>query len=385
MSDIGELVNSLLINQREIHLTGSKDKDNTEKNSFLARILKIIKEYFTNSTKKIISTAALTAMLVTPCLGRNMDILVYNKYCPPAWAETFATNYRLLGYVADTTRTIPTPNSTTLFVIPTVYPGNNSAVNFSAQDSSDLTVFVNQGGHYYWFGKKTNNLSEILNITPGDSSSNILINRISEEYLPGHAAFQYQQDVALRGIHPTNPNLGDTLVMETEQWISLGILNFYNHISDTTRQGIALIADPFYLSESSLPTALGFAPDVISIDSGAINDKLPTPKNIYLQQNYPNPFNSTTIIKYSVPEYEKNNFIDISIYNIAGQKIKGLLNNQNMNGATGENSIRWDGTNDKGQSVSSGVYIVKYSVDKIKKDKKNYGRTTETIKIAYLK
>ncbi|MCK4311186.1 MAG: T9SS type A sorting domain-containing protein, partial [Candidatus Cloacimonetes bacterium] len=73
------------------------------------------------------------------------------------------------------------------------------------------------------------------------------------------------------------------------------------------------------------------------------------PGSISLLQNYPNPFNPTTTIKFTTEDTEKNT--EIIIYNIKGQKIRqySIFNNQS--------SIVWDGTDDTGKSVSSGIYL----------------------------
>ncbi len=66
--------------------------------------------------------------------------------------------------------------------------------------------------------------------------------------------------------------------------------------------------------------------------------------------NYPNPFNQQTIISYSVNHAQ---FITISIIDIAGKEVvKFVKNIQN----TGYDHILWDGTDQTGQAVSSGVY-----------------------------
>lgn len=73
-----------------------------------------------------------------------------------------------------------------------------------------------------------------------------------------------------------------------------------------------------------------------------------------LQQNYPNPFNPSTNILYALPV---ENSITLEIYNILGQKVKTLLHNQKVD--AGFHTTLWNGTNDLGNQVSSGVYIIK--------------------------
>lgn len=76
-------------------------------------------------------------------------------------------------------------------------------------------------------------------------------------------------------------------------------------------------------------------------------------KKFFLDQNYPNPFNPTTIIKYDL----KNDVnVEIEIFNSLGQKVKSLLNNFQI---AGYKSITWDGTNDNGEKLGSGIYFYK--------------------------
>jgi hypothetical protein len=75
------------------------------------------------------------------------------------------------------------------------------------------------------------------------------------------------------------------------------------------------------------------------------------PVTYALEQNYPNPFNPTTTITYQLPEQRD---VTLTVYNILGQVVKSLVQNVQ---AAGIYAIRWDGTNDHGTGVSSGMYI----------------------------
>jgi len=74
-------------------------------------------------------------------------------------------------------------------------------------------------------------------------------------------------------------------------------------------------------------------------------------KEFRVFQNYPNPFNITTNIKVSLPE--RGN-LSVIIYNIKGQKIKTVVKNIFKEG---EYIFRWNGKNDYGNTISSGVYF----------------------------
>ena len=81
------------------------------------------------------------------------------------------------------------------------------------------------------------------------------------------------------------------------------------------------------------------------------------PNTIYDLSNYPNPFNPTTTISFSIQNDSK---VDLSIYNIKEQKIKILA----QNGFTkGPHSIIWNGDDNFGNSVSSGIYLYKLNVN----------------------
>lgn len=70
-----------------------------------------------------------------------------------------------------------------------------------------------------------------------------------------------------------------------------------------------------------------------------------------LHTNYPNPFNPTTKIFYEIPETTN---VLLQIYNITGQEIKTLINDRKDAGVY---SVSWDGTNNNGYRVSSGIYV----------------------------
>jgi len=73
--------------------------------------------------------------------------------------------------------------------------------------------------------------------------------------------------------------------------------------------------------------------------------------------NYPNPFNPITTIEFSI---QNTSEIELSIYNIKGQKMKILANNKF---SVGSHSLIWNGDNDLGKSVSSGIYYYNLKVN----------------------
>ncbi|UCE05621.1 MAG: T9SS type A sorting domain-containing protein, partial [bacterium] len=80
-------------------------------------------------------------------------------------------------------------------------------------------------------------------------------------------------------------------------------------------------------------------------------DLLPTQFSLY--QNYPNPFNSWTIIKYELPAGEHQ--VKFIIYDLLGHQIRTLVDEDNQ--PAGAYQINWDGRDDTGNAVASGVYF----------------------------
>ena len=68
-------------------------------------------------------------------------------------------------------------------------------------------------------------------------------------------------------------------------------------------------------------------------------------------ENYPNPFNPFTTIKYQLPNPSE---VTLTVYNVIGQVIRTLVDEKQM---AGYYSIQWDGKDETGQTVASGVYL----------------------------
>jgi len=84
------------------------------------------------------------------------------------------------------------------------------------------------------------------------------------------------------------------------------------------------------------------------------------PKSFYLSQNFPNPFNSRTVFLLDLPE---PSHVNISIYNLLGQKVKTLVDRY-FSQFVKDFRIVWDGTDDYGRELPSGVYFCKLETPK---------------------
>ena len=98
-----------------------------------------------------------------------------------------------------------------------------------------------------------------------------------------------------------------------------------------------------------------FVNTIIGINGNGGN----VPVDFILEQNYPNPFNPTTNIKFSIVN---NGFVTLSVYNLTGQEIGNLIN-ENM--SPGTYNIEW-----KPENIPSGVYVYRLTVNGNSLDRK---------------
>jgi hypothetical protein len=97
----------------------------------------------------------------------------------------------------------------------------------------------------------------------------------------------------------------------------------------------------------------------------SVNDDPQTiPVSFELKQNYPNPFNPETYIDYALPEASN---VRLYIYNVLGQKVKTLVDGFQE---AKLHTVRWDGSNDKGLQVPSGIYYYRLQTSEFSQSKR---------------
>ncbi|RPI17973.1 MAG: T9SS C-terminal target domain-containing protein [Ignavibacteriae bacterium] len=101
-------------------------------------------------------------------------------------------------------------------------------------------------------------------------------------------------------------------------------------------------------------------PPMVGISSNGNN----IPYSYALHQNYPNPFNPRTTIKFDLAA---KGMVSLKIFNILGQEIKTLVNSEQT---PGTKTVTWDGTNNAGITVTSGIYIYELKAGDFRDTKK---------------
>ena len=90
-------------------------------------------------------------------------------------------------------------------------------------------------------------------------------------------------------------------------------------------------------------------PAALTLGTGTETEFIPN--KFALAQNYPNPFNPTTDIAFSL---DKSAEVNLSIYNMLGQKVRTLVNGTRPSGM---HVLQWDGRDENGRNLATGIYL----------------------------
>ena len=108
--------------------------------------------------------------------------------------------------------------------------------------------------------------------------------------------------------------------------------------------------------DSSASVSDSFNVTILPVVVGIDDEFADIPVEFNLYQNYPNPFNPSTLIKYALP---KSSTVSLVIYNLMGQEIRRW---DESDAVPGYYEKIWNGTNQAGISVSSGIYIYRITI-----------------------
>jgi WD40 repeat protein len=114
-------------------------------------------------------------------------------------------------------------------------------------------------------------------------------------------------------------------------------------------------------------TVNGSCGSPVKISAGSseeISTETILPEGYTLEQNYPNPFNPETEIRFALPEAGQ---VTVKIFNATGQEVRTLVNGQYE---AGVHSVSWNGRDNNGHAVASGVYLYQLQAGSFKQVRK---------------
>lgn len=123
-------------------------------------------------------------------------------------------------------------------------------------------------------------------------------------------------------------------------------------VGDSVAVSIAMIGGE---SVSDVAASATRAMQRMGIPTGIDNPEVLVPESFTLDQNYPNPFNPSTTIAFTLPAAAD---VQLDVFNLLGERVRTLASGTL---AAGVHEIEWNGTNDRGDAVASGVYFYRLS------------------------
>jgi len=178
----------------------------------------------------------------------------------------------------------------------------------------------------------------------------IRVNRGNGKGYPQHLVTDYRVSVSSDGAKFAELLRKSTNAMDWEEKLVVPVSAKYVKLELLDSQDKYRALAEFEVYSTPL---IGAGPDAMA-GSAVYKGKDAIPTKYALRQNYPNPFNPETMIAFDLPEQAK---VTLQVYNLMGQSIKTLVNDKKV---AGKHQILWDGTDDKGVAVASGLYF--YSI-----------------------
>ncbi len=229
--------------------------------------------------------------------------------------------------------------------------------DFDLAGDSDLVGFDSLMGMMYQYSPEAGLYIGVVGV-----SANEFIYTAGQNGPDGKRGFTKDQKLALvdgDGIRIDGSGRAD--------WY-LSISRTVNSIEAFGRRKLALVlAAGASLDELRAAAADGLRDYDTYLDTGDEFTALPT--DLRLEQNFPNPFNPRTTIRFAVASAQD---VTLTVYNVAGQKVRTLYRGRVL---AGEQSVVWDGRDDSGRTVASGIYVYRLTAE----------AGTQTRKMVFLK
>lgn len=139
---------------------------------------------------------------------------------------------------------------------------------------------------------------------------------------------------------------------------------YLNHVVNEVELKYKIKARDFGGNDSDYSSEVTFFQKGDPPSKTAGNSDRQVPDEYFVSQNYPNPFNPETTIQFQIPESQT---IQLVIYSVTGQAVRTLID---QSFSKGKHKIKWDGKDDSGNLVSSGIYFYQLHGEKYTQIKK---------------
>lgn len=252
-------------------------------------------------------------------------------------------------------------------------------------DAINMTVINEQDTTYYW---------SIYSMRASEGTAWQIFSSQAEGISIGNPVYASNNDFIIAfdfvdtsgHVYVLGANLetGDLGVI-TDNWYSLGFPSYSNSDSKVIYQyydgyqytiwvvglqsdKITGAGDDYTFAEDGMyPVWFAIGERPVEVEEQEESQKLPS--NFVLKQNYPNPFNPATTIQFNVKgsEFRKPVRINLTIYNILGQRLRTLVDEEKF---PGEYEVIWDGKDGNQKEVASGVYFYRLRTDVYTETKK---------------
>ena len=144
-------------------------------------------------------------------------------------------------------------------------------------------------------------------------------------------------------------------------------------IADSTHEVESLAEGSTYHWRVRARNSFGWGPyseiRTFEVQTTSVEEGSNLPNAFALNQNYPNPFNPSTSISYELPKPEN---VRIIVYDLTGRQVRELVNERKQ---TGSYTVLWDGNNQQGRLVASGLYVYQIRA----------GGFSQTLKMLFMK
>ncbi|QQS36570.1 MAG: choice-of-anchor D domain-containing protein [Ignavibacteriales bacterium] len=311
----------------------------------------------------IIDWASLLDTLSLPLYSWNPDSLDYEmnlNYLDP-WEGYFVRN----NYSQSVTIAIPPIRA----IIDKKNPGNTTFANgeFLIKINSGIDgIKYKDNQNYVGMINDQNNPHSQKLLEPPPITNDIRLSIIENNKRYAQNTVGVNPDGAVWMLTLNTSHLNKDVVLNFEELSSLPD-GFEIYLFDMDRE----ISIPTYNNTATLKLTKANAKNLKLIIGTAEFAKensgnIPlTPVDFILNQNYPNPFNPSTSISYSLRE---RSVVTIEIFDLLGRKIKTILNSESQ--SSGNHIVYWNGLNESGENVSSGVYLYRLKANEFINTKK---------------